>query len=85
MVLSGDLFPGLTLAVQYDDDVCWHERLVLWKLSDSEWFVLNPDLDVYAEGFLCSGGEAPSKVKVKGVDFRYWSTVGGVHTGLPTL
>ena len=33
------------MAVYYDDDVYWHERLVLWKLSDSEWFVLTPDLD----------------------------------------
>ena len=35
MALSEELFPGLTLVVYYDDDVYWHERLVLWKLSDS--------------------------------------------------
>ena len=72
-----DLFPGLTLAVFYDDDVLWHERLVLWRLTDLEWYVLTPDLDMYAEDLSCSGGDGPSKFKVKGKDFRYWSRVGG--------
>ena len=54
----------------------WHERLVLWKLSDSVWYVLTPDLDLYGEDLSCSGCEGPSKVKVKGVDFKYSSRVG---------
>ena len=72
-----DLFPGLTLAVFSDDDVLLHERLVLWRLTDLEWYVLTPDLDMYAEDLSCSGGDGPSKFKVKGKDFRYWSRVGG--------
>lgn len=67
---------GLTLVVYYDDDVYWHERLVLWKLSDSVWYVLTPDLDLYGEDLSCSGCEGPSIVKVKGMDFKYWSRVG---------
>ena len=72
-----NLLPGQTLAVYYDDDVYWHERLVLWRCTDDVWFVLTPDNDIYPEDLSCSGDEGPAKVKVKGVDFRYWSRVGG--------
>ena len=72
-----DLLPGQTLAVFFEDDVYWHERLLLWPRDSSSWYILTPDLDVYAEDLSCTGGDGPSKVKVKGKDFRYWSRVGG--------
>ena len=72
-----NLIPGQTLAVFYDDDTFWHERLVLWRLQEGFWYVLTPDFDIYAEDLTCSGGVGPSRVKVKGKDFKYWSRVGG--------
>ena len=39
--------------------------------------MLTPDFDIYCEDLTCSGGDGPSRVKVKGEDFRYWSRVGG--------
>lgn len=77
MESSPDLIPGQTLAVFYEDDTLWHERLLLWRLNDGCWFVLTPDLDIYAEDVSGSGVDGPSRVKVKGQDFRYWSRVGG--------
>lgn len=71
------LLPGQILAVYFDDDVYWHERLLLWPRDDASWFVITPDLDIYAEDLSCTGGEGPSKVKLKGKDFKYWSRVGG--------
>ena len=38
---------------------------------------MTPDFDIYPEDLSCSGGEGPSRVKVKGQDFKYWSRVGG--------
>ena len=65
------VMPGSTLAVFYSDDVVWHERLVLWRLSPTSWYILTPGLDLYAEDLSCSG-----RVKVKGTDFKHWSRVG---------
>ena len=39
--------------------------------------MLTPDFDIYAEDLTCSGGDGPSRAKVKGKDFKYWPRVGG--------
>ena len=77
MALLASPIPGQVLAVFFEDDVYWHERLLLWRHDDDSWYILTPDLDVYAENLSGSGADGPSKVKTKGVDFRYWSRVGG--------
>ena len=77
MAFLASLLPGQTLAVFYSDDVVWHERLLLWQLKPGFWFILTPDQDLYAEDLRIAGGDGPSKVKIKGHDFRYWSRVGG--------
>ena len=77
MESSHSLMPGQTLAVFYDDDTFWHERLLLWRLREDCWYVLTPDLDIYAEDISGSCDDGPSRVKLKGHDFRYWSRVGG--------
>ena len=59
MESSPDLIPGQTLAVFYEDDTLWHERLLLWRLNDGCWFVLTPDLDIYAEDVSGSGVDGP--------------------------
>ena len=61
----------------FEDDTVWHERLVLWRRDGASWYILTPDLDLYPEDLSGTGGEGPSKVKIKGVDFKYWSRVGG--------
>ena len=71
------IVPGETLAVFYSDDTVYHERLVLWRLREGIWYILTPDFDLYAEDLRCAGGDGPSKVKIQGRDFRYWSRVGG--------
>ena len=70
--------PGQTLAVFYSDDSVWHERLALWKVQDGVWIIYTPDGDIYAED-LRGVPDGPSKVKVKGIDFKYWSRVGGPY------
>ena len=41
------------------------------------WYVLTPDLDLYPEDWSLTGGDGPSKIKLKGTDFVWWSRVGG--------
>lgn len=48
------ILPGDNLAVFYSDDTVWHERIVLWPAkrgtgSGFVWWIVTPDLDVYAE------------------------------------
>ena len=77
MASLANLLPGQILAVFYSDDVVWHERLLLWRHGPDCWFILTPDLDLYAEDLGMRGEDGPSRVKVKGQDFKYWSRVGG--------
>ena len=71
------LVPGQTLAVYYSDDNVWHERLALWKQSGTHWMIYTPDSDRYVEDLSGTDPDGPNRVKVKGVDFKYWSRVGG--------
>eukprot|EP00435_Cladocopium_sp_Y103_P023715 s178_g5.t1 len=71
------LVPGQTLAVFYSDDNVYHERLALWKQSGTLWMIYTPDSDRYVEDLSGTDPDGPNKVKVKGVDFKYWSRVGG--------
>ena len=68
--------PGQYLAVFYSDDTVWHQRLALWRVKEGVWVLRTPDSDVYAED-LRGVEDGPSRVKIKGIDFRYWSRVGG--------
>lgn len=68
--------PGATLAHWYQDDSCWHERRALWRVKEGTWVIVTPDSDVYAED-LRGVPDGPSRVKIKGVHFKYWSRVGG--------
>ena len=77
MELSHSPLPGQTWAVFFEDDTYWHERLLVWRLSENLWYVLTPDLDLYPEDWSLMGGDGPSKIKLKGVDFVWWSRVGG--------
>ena len=69
--------PGQIWAVFFEDDTYWHERLLLWRAAENQWYVLTPDLDLYTEDWSLGGGDGPVKIKLKGTDFRYWSRVGG--------
>ena len=66
---------GMSLANFYEDDTMWHERLVLWPSMDdiNSWYILTPDFDVYPEVFDLDGSQGPSRVRIKGTTFRYWS------------
>ena len=68
--------PGDTLAHWYLEDEYWHERKALWRVKEGVWVVVTPDLDIYSED-LRGVADGPSRCKVKGVHFRYWSRVGG--------
>ena len=77
MASWSNIVPGSILAVFYSDDTVWHERLALWRASDSGWMILTPDNDRYIEDLRGNALDGPERVKVKGHDFRYWSRVGG--------
>ena len=77
MESSHNPLPGQIWAVFFEDDVYWHERLLLWRAGENQWYVLTPDLDLYVEDWSLGGGEGPVKIKQKGTDFRYWSRVDG--------
>ena len=77
MASWSNIVPGSILAVYYSDDTVWHERIALWKSSDSSWMILTPDNDRYIEDLRGDAVDGPQRVKVKGHDFRYWSRVGG--------
>ena len=53
--------PGQSIAVYYSDDTYWHERVLLWKVEDSSWYIVTPDDDVYCED-LSLESDAPAKL-----------------------
>lgn len=71
--------PGDRLAVWYSDDDIYHERVLIWRVSDSSWFILTPDLDLYEEVF-DDPASGPQHFKIKGVHYRYNSRLrGGIY------
>ena len=67
---------GDTLAHWYQDDDCWHERRALWRVKEGVWAIYTPEADLYVED-LRGLEDGPSRCKIKGTHFRYWSRVGG--------
>ena len=41
--------PGARYVAKYRRQADWHERLLLWKLRDSEWIIVTPHGDRYVE------------------------------------
>eukprot|EP00435_Cladocopium_sp_Y103_P039377 s2017_g10.t1 len=68
--------PGQRLAVWYNDDDVYHERVLVWRVDGKSWYVLTPDKDLYVEDFSGLGENGPVSFKVKDDDFRYWSRLG---------
>ena len=60
MAFWSSLIPGQTLAVFYEDDDVYHERILLWRHSGGHWFVLTPDGDRYTEDVRASYGTISS-------------------------
>ena len=77
MVSLSEIVPGIPVAVFYSDDLVWHERIPIWRASEGHWMIVTPDSDRYVEDLRGGSLEGPSKVKIKGKDFKYWSRVGG--------
>ncbi len=67
--------PGQSIAVYYSDDTYWHERVLLWKVEDSSWYIVTPDDDVYCEDLSLESDEGPSRMKIRGVHFDYWANL----------
>eukprot|EP00435_Cladocopium_sp_Y103_P027188 s335_g6.t1 len=67
--------PGQSVAVFYSDDTYWHERIYLWKDKGSCHYIVTPDEDVYSEDFSADPSDGPSRFKIKGRDFPYWSSL----------
>ena len=64
--------PGDRVAVFYSDDSYWHERVLIWKVTDTSWHVLTPDFDLYEESFALTGDDGLCKLKLKGKHFQYF-------------
>ncbi|CAE7388043.1 unnamed protein product [Symbiodinium sp. CCMP2592] len=68
---------GQRVAAYFNDDRMYHERVLLWKSHDMTWAILTPDMDVYMEDFSGAGDVGCDRFRIKDVDFKYWSRVGG--------
>ena len=82
MESSHNPLPGQIWAVFFEDDVYWHERLLLWRAGENQWYVLTPDLDLYVEDWSLGGGEGP--VKIKGLTSGIGPEWVEAATGLPS-
>jgi hypothetical protein len=47
--------PGDYILVWYDDDMVWHERLLVASLGGTVWVIATPDGDRYPEDLGCRG------------------------------
>ena len=43
--------PGARYVAKYRRQADWHERVLLWKLRESEWIIVTPHGDRYVEDF----------------------------------
>ena len=41
--------PGQIGILWYADDTVYHERILVWRVSDTVWCILTPDGDLYQE------------------------------------
>ena len=41
--------PGHLFAVKFDEDDWWHQRVLVWPLSQAAWVIYTPDGDFYCE------------------------------------
>eukprot|EP00439_Symbiodinium_sp_Y106_P071112 s2660_g12.t1 len=69
--------PGTRVAAYFEDDKFYHERILLWCAGGTQWVILTPDYDVYIGDFSGIGDPGCDHFKIKGIDFSYWSRVGG--------
>ena len=69
--------PGQHVAAYFSDDGMYHERVLLWKGSGMNWVIVTPDHDIYLEDFSGHGDPGCDFFRIKDVDFKYWSRVGG--------
>lgn len=67
--------PGQLAVVWYSDDSVYHERLMVWRAGDTEWFVLTPDGDFYREDWSGHSDEGPISFKLKKTDFSHFSRI----------
>ena len=66
--------PGDRILDWYSDDSMWHERILVWKgHSEHGCYILTPDLDMYEQDYSLTGGDGPSKFKIKGRQVQYYS------------
>ena len=72
-----NLVPGQIGIILHPDDSVDHERLLLWRHSEGLWMILTRDGDRYVEDLRCAGGDGPTRMRVKGIDFKYWSRAEG--------
>ena len=75
VVALSSCLPGQQGIVWYSDDNVYHERLLVWKVNESSWYILTPDNDLYVEDWSCKGGDGPISFKIKGDDFRCFSRI----------
>ncbi|CAK0812252.1 unnamed protein product, partial [Prorocentrum cordatum] len=61
------LLPGKRFLAWYDADVVYHERIAVWPQTRDKWFILTPDLDMYAD--VLDGSEGADGV-TRLLDFR---------------
>jgi hypothetical protein len=70
--------PGDAVLVFYEDDVVWHERLLIYPVQGLRWYILTPDGDEYAET-LRGDAEGPSRIRQLG---PHYATPGGLYAGV---
>ena len=68
--------PGQMAIVWYADDTVYHERIMVWRVSGTIWFILTPDGDLYQEDWSGHAADGPVSFRLKNVEFRYFSRVG---------
>ena len=68
-----DLLQRMIALLYYSDDTYWHDRVLIWKVADTSWYVLMPDYVLHEESFTLTGDDGPAKLKVKGLHFEYFS------------
>ena len=74
---SRRLYPGLRIGVWYSDDTVWHERLLLYPVSEKEWVIRTPDGDQYIEQIDALDPNGSSKLALCGPKGQAPDVLGG--------